>query len=401
MGVRAVDSCLFRWAFELMLSLRIAVGFAVAALAWTSPRYEAATKADCPSAPLPVIISWSGCFRVMEDYATTEAGQWAIHIEAPDVILDLDGHSITGPGDISTASGIYAENSPGLRIRNGSIRGFLFGIRVENQAGSVEVSGAALSGSARAAVLHGDLVVATGNTFSEVHGYSDWPAAHSIGLEVFARECEITDNRIEEIYPVSSAEAVGISLSSPPDNCLVRGNEISNLHLPRRGRSMAIWVGGSPETDDQLAILDNAVSGFTYAYMASDLHHPAFSGNLFEVECLPSDVATYGVGATANTFQSVGRPCSDTETTLRGLAAGGDPEWLIRLAASLLEDQKRTAFDAAGTCARLAEAENILLPLRGMAQAQEQMKRVEASLRYCDTQSGMSPGPRTISQPLS
>lgn len=345
------------------------------------PSGPQAHNADCPSAPLPVIIKSPGCFRLTEDYSTQEPNQWAIHIEARDVLIDLDGHTITGPGATSTASGIYAVESPGLRIRGGTISGFLFGARVENSSGSVEVRDMAFHGGARGVALHSDMAVVVGNSFSDMHGYSGWPTAHTIAIEIFSTKCRIEANDIREIYPFSTGEIVGISLSAPADDCEVTNNSIVNADRPEVvGRGIAFWLTGT-QRPDGARVTENLVEGYDYAFMSTKGTRSAFASNQFVVTCLPGEVTTYD-GGLSNDFSRFGNECRDSVPYLRRMASQGDPEWLIRLAVALMEFQEGLPEDEA-RCERTGESVALLTRLLSMPQAQEQMRRVEPINARC------------------
>ena len=338
-------------------------------------------KADCPSAPLPIAIKSPGCFRLTGDYTIQDAGQWAINVESPNVLVDLDGHTINGPGPTSTASGIYAAESPGIVLRGGTIKGFLFGARVENTSGSIEVRDMAFSGGARGIVMRGDAVLAVRNSFSNMQGYSGWPAAHTIAIETFSTTCRIEQNSISEIYPFSTGEIVAISLSAPVEDCVVTGNRIVNSDRPEvAGRGIAFWLDGT-QRPGGARISDNIVEGYDYAFMSAEQARSAFVSNRFVVTCLPGEVTTYS-GGLHNDFLRFGSECRDTLPYLRRMASKGDPEWSIRLAVAMMEFQDGVPDDAV-RCERLRESMHLLTPLMSMPQAQEQMRRVESINARC------------------
>lgn len=55
-----------------------------------------------------------------------------IHIRARIVKIDLNGFSVKGPGRDSNQAGIYIEGGETVEIKNGSVEGFLIGIRGED-----------------------------------------------------------------------------------------------------------------------------------------------------------------------------------------------------------------------------------------------------------------------------
>jgi hypothetical protein len=127
----------------------------------------------------------------------------------------------------------------------------------------------------------------------------------------------------------------------------------------------------------------NVVSGYAYAFMAPPNRVSSFSNNSFAVDCLPGTVNTYGDAPASNTFLTSGQECKDLPSALRKLAADGDPEWQIRLAASLIEGQSRIVGQR--RCKEFLEALLLLKPLSdgGMIAAREQFARLAPALPPC------------------
>ena len=92
---------------------------------------------------MPTVIRDSGCVRVVKDIAVTEPGGSALVVFADRVSIDLGGYSLAGPGADSSVPGIHVIGGEDISIRNGSIRGFLFGIRAEPN-GSDEIGNLAV-----------------------------------------------------------------------------------------------------------------------------------------------------------------------------------------------------------------------------------------------------------------
>src|SRR3569623_752712 len=72
-------------------------------------------------ASVPVTISVPGSYCFTGDLASGSGT--AISIQADNVVLDLNGHTLSGPGGTG-ATGIASNLRRGLRIRNGTLRGF-------------------------------------------------------------------------------------------------------------------------------------------------------------------------------------------------------------------------------------------------------------------------------------
>ncbi|OCW59255.1 hypothetical protein AWJ14_09380 [Hoeflea olei] len=347
-----------------------------------APALAEETRTCTPLTP-PALISVGGCYVLEGDFEAQGQSDHAIIIDGVDAEIDLAGFRLKAAPS-SSAAGIQAINSGSVKISNGAIEGFLFGIRSETdrQNSLVEISNVDISGGARGVFVQADEVRVHNTNVHDVTGYVNWPQAHSIGIEVNANSCDLRDNRVSDIYPVSTAEGIALSLSNPPLDCTITGNEIENGQQPRYGRSFGLWLGGRPRSED-LKITDNRVQGVTYAMMAFPTFNQQVTDNEFVVDCMPGDVSTYGDLTDHNSFVSSGRICRDKVAHLRDLAKAGSPEWNIRLAAALLEDQE-LGRRPTERCESLREAAEILEGLQDtMIQAKEQMLRVEGLLPYC------------------
>ena len=86
---------------------------------------------------VPYTISAAGRYILGGNLTSTSTAAPAITVAAPNVVLDLDGHYLAGPGN-SNAGG-YDYNSvidiyhvPNVTIRNGTISGNVFGILISS-----------------------------------------------------------------------------------------------------------------------------------------------------------------------------------------------------------------------------------------------------------------------------
>jgi len=80
------------------------------------------------------VLDQPGCFELQEDVAFEGDNDYFLLIKSSDVHVELNGWTVTGPGQSSTQSGIYIEGGDNISISNGSIAGFMFGIRGEPSA---------------------------------------------------------------------------------------------------------------------------------------------------------------------------------------------------------------------------------------------------------------------------
>jgi hypothetical protein len=109
-----------------MNTIRIAKPFSIFALYWVA---NAAVAQSCtPINALPASLTASGNYCLTQSLSSAVSSGAAISVSAADVHIDLGGFVLDGTaaGTASTASGvIYSSTQRGLRIRNGTIRGFL------------------------------------------------------------------------------------------------------------------------------------------------------------------------------------------------------------------------------------------------------------------------------------
>ncbi|EDQ34830.1 hypothetical protein HPDFL43_01495 [Hoeflea phototrophica DFL-43] len=77
------------------------------------------------------VLDQPGCFELQEDVVLEGDNDYFLYINSSDVQVNLKGKAVTGPGQSSTQSGIYINGGDNIKIANGSIAGFLFGIRGE------------------------------------------------------------------------------------------------------------------------------------------------------------------------------------------------------------------------------------------------------------------------------
>src|SRR5262245_46944859 len=116
-------------AASLLVVLAIALG-AVPAFAET---------VNCtPITSLPAVITVQGVYCLTGDLSTAIAAGAAIDIQTNNVVLDLNAFKLGGlaAGPSTQAAGIRAVNRQNITIKNGTIRGFVQGILLDDSGGS-------------------------------------------------------------------------------------------------------------------------------------------------------------------------------------------------------------------------------------------------------------------------
>ena len=117
---------------KLAASLLVVIALAVAA----AP--AGAETVNCtPINAVPAVIALPGVYCFTKSLVTSMASGNAIDIQANNVVLDLNGFRLGGlaAGFSTSAVGIYASNRQNIAIRNGTIRGFLIAISLQNPSG--------------------------------------------------------------------------------------------------------------------------------------------------------------------------------------------------------------------------------------------------------------------------
>jgi hypothetical protein len=185
---------------------------------------------------LPYTISASGVYCLTDDLNTNLASGNAIEIAANSVILDLNGHKIgnlsAGPGNAAT--GIYAAQRQNITIKNGTVRGFLFGISLDDTFPYTNSQGhvvediradrntyAGISALGRGIVVRNSQVAATGGTTLFA------PNANAYGIQVYGPGNRVLDNDVVSVTKQGSGTAWGIYFASSTDDGVAVNNRIT------------------------------------------------------------------------------------------------------------------------------------------------------------------------------
>jgi len=270
----------------------------------------------------PYVINETGCYRISVDISVEDESTNAITINVDDVYLDLNGKHIRGPQTLLVSSaGIYAQGVKKLTITNGSIAGFLYGIRVDrgseaSPSKKIIVSRVrAFQNSFRGISLNAEYVKIFENEVTQTGGSRLFPDSFSIGIEIDGSNCRVVNNKIYETYPIGIGEGIAISLTDHASRCKVSNNTIENQIVQGTGmRTFGIWVGGS---DRRVTVTDNKIIGFTYAYaLASIPLRPVFKRNIASnIACSPRDLPSYFKFLDqTNTIEDGVPGCSDSLT---------------------------------------------------------------------------------------
>jgi hypothetical protein len=213
----------------------------------------------------PYVITEPGHYCLKEDLSIAADG---LAIRARDVSIDLEGFCLIGPRDPKKINyGIHASSdSSHVTITNGCIRGFFYGLRVDEdsrgrRASYISVSKVSFEQNLfRGAFIAGENVDFKNNTVVGTGGATAYENAYAIGLELSGDHCIIDANLIGETYGREAGEGVGIAITRAGDDaCRVTNNIISNRQSNPLGRTFGIW------SSNKSLVKQNTVQNFDYA----------------------------------------------------------------------------------------------------------------------------------------
>lgn len=216
---------------------------------------------------LPYNITASGCYEMLRDLAIEKLGESGIVIAASNVTLNLNGHRLSGPFNLmGSGAGVAVEGQRNVSVENGSIAGFLYGVRAGSapgQPGSDRFrlrNMAILDNGFRGVTVRGANAVVENVTVERTGGTHLFPDASAIGIDIAGPDCSVRDNRVMETHPVGNGDGSGIWLAPNSERCAVMRNEFQNTFRNGDTRTVGIAVAGNALTGLQLS--DNRIEGF-------------------------------------------------------------------------------------------------------------------------------------------
>ncbi len=198
----------------------------VSALALGTVPARAETVNCTPINAVPAVITLPGVYCFTKSLVTSLATGNVISIQANNVVLDMNGHRLGGlaAGLGTQAVGIDAFNRQNITIRNGTIRGFMFAVRLDGNGGSqghlVEdvradqntFIGIAVQGTG--GIIRNNQVVATGGSTDPGAG------GDAVGIVALGVGLRVLNNEVITVTAGSGASA-GIILGEGSDGLAV------------------------------------------------------------------------------------------------------------------------------------------------------------------------------------
>ena len=282
---------------------KLFLSIAVAALVTNSAKAEVT---DCQEIlSVPVIITTQGIHCLKSNKVSSATSGNLIDITVNNVTIDLNGFKLggSGAGPATEAFGIFAQDRKNITIRNGSIRGFLRGVFLDQDAGTS-------SGHLLEDLLFdgnrdiGALVEGDGNIIRNnrvVNTGSGDPGTFAVGFWLIgASDTVIADNVISGTSETGASRGILVSDSALIE---VRGNTILDAKDGVFGKN-GIELGNSTD----VTIIDNRILNATGTGTNGiiDLNNTSTGVSCFDNTILGFTTATNGCDLEAGTNPPLG-----------------------------------------------------------------------------------------------
>jgi Right handed beta helix region len=225
-------------------------------LASSAPGARAETTECTVIASVPTTLSSPGVYCLKSSFSTNLATGTAIYVNANNVTLDMNGYKLgnLAAGTGTFAIGIYTGHQ-NVTVRNGTIRGYFYGIRLLGGGGhlveDVRLDGNTYYGLA----VGGPGNVVRRNQIVNTGGSTYYANSGATGLDSNGADARILDNEITGTTapgPTAGSRAVYVV----GEGSVISSNRISGTAAQAGGYAVGIsWGFGSG------LILDNSVVG--------------------------------------------------------------------------------------------------------------------------------------------
>ena len=227
--------------------------FVLSLLLLFSNSVQAETTECTAITSLPYTISTQGIYCLKGNLATSMTSGSAIEINTNNVVIDLNGYKLgglgAGPGTL--ARGIYAYQRQNITIKNGTVRGFMYGIDLRDT-GSYATSQAHLVENIRADMntwvginVHGRGNIVRNNQVVDTGGST--PAALAVGIAINGPGNRVINNDVYETV-AGGTNSFGIYFQAA-NGSVAENSRVGNSVLPPTGSySYGIYIYSSNDT---------------------------------------------------------------------------------------------------------------------------------------------------------
>lgn len=234
---------------------------------------------------LPYTITVPGVYCLTGDLFTTMASGSAIEILSHNVVIDLNDHRIGGgaAGLGTQAIGIHALNRLNVTLKNGTIKGFYFGVQLENSSG-VNTGGHVLEGlRADANTYVGLAAMGRGNIIRHnqvIDTGGSTVIANAYGILAQGAGAWVTKNNVVGTNPSGLGSAAGIRAEYAPGS-IVQDNHVSNAPVALNTFGIELFTSGS------LTVRDNSIGSMDTGIAFSGGSTGTYTGNVVTGASVP------------------------------------------------------------------------------------------------------------------
>ncbi len=227
---------------------------------------------------LPAIITVQGVYCLKSDLATSMTSGKAIDIQTNNVTIDFNNFKLGGQaaGAGTAAYGVYALNRKNITLRNANIRGFYYGVLLDDFSSNIDSGGHIIEDSRfdgnREVGIH---IEGTGNSVRRNQIVNTGGSALAAGIVSLGPGVEIIDNHVHNTFS-SSFNAEGILFLTKSDVAMVLRNRISETTSTAGG----LTYGIDHSSGSRVVIRDNQIVN------ASATGTTAILGGSSDSECL-------------------------------------------------------------------------------------------------------------------
>jgi hypothetical protein len=240
----AFESTLFSLVIVALLAPHAVAAPTTAPAAGGAP--SVAHPADRKPMPNSGVITAPGAYFFADDIAVDR--KTGIEIKADNVTLDLRGHALRFTGEPRPGvNGIVFSNRSGIRITNGAIGGFWFGVQCSSSE-QVRIHDVHFDDIVYIAInaANSKHVSITDNVFSNFR-YDipkDAKSTYVIGVNLTSDDVVVANNRFDARPPTGTGRKLAMEtvfvLFRPSKNCVVTHNDMFASEL--LNRSYGVWV---------------------------------------------------------------------------------------------------------------------------------------------------------------
>ena len=216
---------------KLMKSTLFAATTLCAVIMLFSSTARAETTQCTPITTIPFTISTQGIYCLNGNLAGNLASGSAIEITTNNVTIDMNGFKLgnLAAGPSTSAHGIYALDKKNITIRNGTIRGFFYGIFFKGPSTNSGhlIEDTRLDGNtASGIVVHGVGSIIRNNQVVNTGGSTG--SGFSYGIIALGSGARVLNNDVINVMATSTGTGYGIFLNQGADT-VIEGNRISDV----------------------------------------------------------------------------------------------------------------------------------------------------------------------------